>query len=54
MGLIGCTETSVKITTTSCVIAQKSVVLTYVAVEAWKHVRYLWILSGSEFPFAGR
>ena len=34
MGLICCPETSVKITTTSCVITQKSAVLTYVAAEA--------------------
>ena len=38
MGLIGCSKTLVGITTTNCVITQKSAVLIYFTVEAWKTV----------------
>jgi hypothetical protein len=37
IGLIGCPEMSIKITTICCVITQKSTVLIYFMVEAWNH-----------------
>jgi hypothetical protein len=46
---IGCPETSLQITTTCCVITQKSAVLVYFAVEAWNQPHKLFPMSSGCF-----
>jgi len=50
MGPIGFGETSVRNTNTRCVIAQKSAVLIYFAVEAWNYYFLFlkWVTCSAE------
>jgi hypothetical protein len=51
MGPIGCPKRRLEITTTRCVMTQKSVVLVYLAAEAWNHGRisFLSLLQSCTF-----